>query len=125
MIQIDLELKDLKWMKKLANGTASRPPYGDACAYLADLYDKGGLGLLLDRGKAFNYWFLGSKQSHPYCSFRVAKAYESGVELNETIAKRCSSIAKPQRLETQMQCTDWELFCCTDFWDVLAMTVML
>lgn len=74
-----LRIEGLKWMKKLANGTASRPPYGDACAYLADLYDKGGLGLLLDRGKAFNYWFLGSKQSHPYCSFRVAKAYESGV----------------------------------------------
>ena len=82
-----LRMEGLKWMKKLANGTATRPSYGDACAYLGDLYSNGTLGLILDTARAFSYWTLGAKQSHPYCSFRVARAYDQGIGTKRDSAK--------------------------------------
>lgn len=79
MLEEVLVLEAQKILKRLASGTVRHGTDGDAQFLLANCYGVGGLGLPLDREKAFALFVHASKQNHSESTYRAAVCYELGV----------------------------------------------
>ncbi|MBM6388037.1 MAG: SEL1-like repeat protein [Paenibacillus sp.] len=74
-----LVLEAQKILKKLAIGAVGHNTDGDAQFLLANCYGVGGLGLRVDRERAFSLYIHASKQNHIESTYRAAVCYEIGV----------------------------------------------
>ncbi|KAI9278919.1 hypothetical protein BDA99DRAFT_418605, partial [Phascolomyces articulosus] len=76
----DLATTTVKLLKKLAGSQGmTKPGHPDAQFVLGNCYGTGAHGVKVNPEKAFNCYWLGSKQYHPECTYRVAVCYEMGV----------------------------------------------
>lgn len=74
-----LVLEAQKILKKLAMGTVGNNTDEDAQFLLANCYGVGGLGLRINRERAFSLYIHASKQNHLESTYRAAVCYEMGV----------------------------------------------
>lgn len=79
MLEEVLVLEAQKILKRLALGNVRYGTDGDAQFLLANCYGVGGLGLPLDREKAFALFVHASKQNHSESTYRAAVCYELGI----------------------------------------------
>ncbi|KAG2199493.1 hypothetical protein INT47_009947 [Mucor saturninus] len=74
-----LVLEAQKILKKLAIGAVGHNTDGDAQFLLANCYGVGGLGLTLNRERAFSLYIHASKQNHVESTYRAGVCYEIGI----------------------------------------------
>ncbi|KAI8350157.1 hypothetical protein BD560DRAFT_314078, partial [Blakeslea trispora] len=75
----DMVLEAQRMVKKLAGHSGiGKQAYAEAQFFLANSYGTGTMGLPTDTEKAFSFYFQGSKQNHPGCTYRTGVCYEVG-----------------------------------------------
>ncbi|KAI7865298.1 uncharacterized protein EV154DRAFT_475225 [Mucor mucedo] len=82
-----LVLEAQKILKKLAIGAVGHNTDGDAQFLLANCYGVGGLGLTLNRERAFSLYIHASKQNHVESTYRAGVCYEIGIGTTKDYAR--------------------------------------
>ncbi|KAI7852296.1 hypothetical protein BDC45DRAFT_513960 [Circinella umbellata] len=95
----DLSIAAVKLLMKLAKSQGmAKPGHPDAQFVLGNCYGTGAHGVTFNPEKAFNYYWLGSKQHHPECTYRVAVCYEVGAGTKQNSRRAFEYLKKSAKM---------------------------
>lgn len=88
-----------RWLlKRLASSRGyAKPGYAPAQLYLGNCYGEGKCGFEANAGKAFQCYWMGSKQNHAECMYRVAVCYEFGAGTRLDVMQAAHYLRKAAR----------------------------
>ncbi|KAG2219964.1 hypothetical protein INT45_002178 [Circinella minor] len=95
----DLSIAAVKLLMKLAKSQGmAKPGHPDAQFVLGNCYGTGAHGVTFNPEKAFNCYWLGSKQHHPECTYRVAVCYEVGAGTKQNSRRAFEYLKKSAKM---------------------------
>ncbi|CDS09842.1 hypothetical protein LRAMOSA02519 [Lichtheimia ramosa] len=88
-----------RWLlKRVASSRGyAKPGYAPAQLYLGNCYGEGKCGFEANAGKAFQCYWMGSKQNHAECMYRVAVCYEFGAGTRLDVMQAAHYLRKAAR----------------------------